>query len=176
MTIQTLPSTELETHNPRRRQGKKQLLLIAHLTRLKEDTKHLKHACKAPVQCNTNGANGHDAQTQYEKDIYSQLNDATRDTTESMRVYTAGSEPMHLDSSLEQQLMEAANSTPPLKSYSTEAQQIPSPRHQIQELPSSSNETQFMKTEKLPTPPIHSEELQTTQVVNQSFASHAMQT
>ena len=130
---------------------------------------------QSPVQCDTNGANGHDAQTQYEKDIYSQLNDATRDTTESMRVYTAGSEPMHLDSSLEHQLMEAANSAPPPKSYSTEVQQIPSSRHQIQELPSSSDETQFMKTERLPTPPIQSEDIQATQVVNQSFASQTMQ-
>ena len=130
---------------------------------------------QSPVQCDTNGANGHDAQTQYEKDIYSQIHDATRDTTESMRVYTAGSEPMHLDSSLEQQLMAAANSAPSLSSYSREAQ-MASTRHEIQEPASSSNETKFMKTEKLPTPPIQSEEIQTTQVVNQSFASQTMQT
>ena len=131
---------------------------------------------QTPVPCDTNGANLHDAQTQYEKDIYSQLSDATRDTTESMRVYTSGSEPIQPGSSLTQQMMKAASSPPSLKSYSTEAQQMPSSRHQIQDLPSPSNETQFMKTEKLPTPPTQSEDLQTTQVVNQGFASQTMQT
>ena len=131
---------------------------------------------QTPVPCDTNGANGHDAQTQYEKDIYSQLSDATRGTTESMRVYTAGSEPIPLDSSLTQQMMKAVSSGPSLKSNSTEAQQMPSSRHQIPELSSPSNETQLMKTEKLPTPPIQGEDLQTTQVVNQSFASQTMQT
>ena len=126
---------------------------------------------QTPVPCDTNGANGHDAQTQYEKDIYSQLSDATRDTAESMRVYTAGSEPIQLDSSLTQQMMKAASSAPSLTSYSTEAQQLPISRHEIQELPSPSNETQLMKTEKLPTPSIQSD----TQVVSQSFASQTMQ-
>ncbi len=131
---------------------------------------------QTPVPCDTNGANGHDAQTQYEKDIYSQLSDATRGTTESMRVYTAGSEPIQLDSSLTQQMIKAVSSGPSLKSNSTEAQQMPSSRHQIPELSGPSNETQLMKTEKLPTPPIQGEDLQTTQVVNQSFASQTMQT
>ena len=126
---------------------------------------------QTPVPLDTNGTNGHDAQTQYEKDIYSQLSDATRDTTESMRVYTAGSEPIQLDSSLTQQMMKAADSAPPLISYSTEAQQMPSSRHKIPELPSPSNETQHMKTEKLTTPPIQSEA-----VVNRGFAGQTMQT
>lgn len=130
---------------------------------------------QSPLHRDTNGANGHDAQTQYEKDIYSQLNDATRDTTECIRVYTAGSEPMQLDSSLEQQLMEAANSAPSLNSYSKESR-IASPRHEIQGLASSSNETRFLKTEKLPTPPIQSENMQSAQVVNQGFAGQTMQT
>ena len=129
----------------------------------------------SPVHRDTNGTNEHDGQTQYEKDIYSQLNDATRNTTESLRVYTAGSDPMQLDSSLEQQLMEAANSTPSLNSYSKEAQ-IPSPRHETQKPTSSSSETQFLKTEKLPTPPIQSENMQSAQVVNQGFAGQTMQT
>ena len=131
---------------------------------------------QTPVPYDTNGANGHDAQTQYEKDIYSQLSDATRNTAESMRVYTAGSEPVKLDSSFTQQMMEAAKSAPSLISSSTEEQQMPSSRHDIQGLPNPSNETQLMKTEKLPTPPIQGEDLQTTQVVNQGFTSQTMKT
>ena len=129
-----------------------------------------------PDPCKTNGANGHDAQTQYEKDIYSQLSDATRNTAKSMLVYTAGSEPIQPDSPLTQQMMEVANSAPSLKSYPTAAQQMPGSPHQIQELPSPSDESRLMKTEKLPTPPIQGEDLQTTQVVNQGFASQTMQT
>lgn len=131
---------------------------------------------QTPVPYATNGANGHDVQSQYEKDIYSQLSDATRDTTESMRVYTAGSEPIQLDSSLTQQMMKAASPAPSLNSYSTEAQQMPSSRPMFQEQPSSSNETQLMKTEKISTLPIQSEDLQTTQAVNKGFATQTMQT
>ena len=131
---------------------------------------------QTPVPYDTNEASGHDTQTQYEKDIYSQLSDASRDTTDSMRVYTAGSEPIQLDSSLSQQMLKAAGSGPSLMSYSTEAQEMPSSRPIVQEQPNPSNEIRLMKTEKLPTPPIQSEDLQTTQVVSQGFAGQTMQT
>lgn len=53
----------------------------------------------------TNRTNNH-VQTQYEKDIYSQLNETTREHAEPMRVYTAGSEPIQSDSSPMQEQME----------------------------------------------------------------------
>ena len=114
----------------------------------------------------TNGTSGH-IQTQYEKDIYSQLNEATREQPKAMRVYTAGSEPIQTDSSPTQQQMEG---------IAAETQSIEHRSPDIQEEPSQTFQTVPMQNEQLPSPLLQSQDLQSTQMPNPPFASYPMQT
>ena len=114
----------------------------------------------------TNGTNGH-VQTQYKKDMYSQLNEATREYPEPMRVYTAGSEPIQPESSPTQQQMEG---------ITAETQSIEHRLPEIQVEPSQSFQTAPMQTEQLPSPLLQSQDLQSTQMPNPPFSSQPMQT
>ena len=114
----------------------------------------------------TNRTDSH-VQTQYEKDIYSQLNETTREHAEPMRVYTAGSEPIQPDSSPTQQQMEAPT---------TGIQPIDDRPQETEEEPSQPFQTAPMQTEQLPSPPLQSQDLQSTQMPNPPFAGQPMQT
>ena len=112
-----------------------------------------------------NGTKEH-FQTQYERDIYSQLNEATREHAEPVGMYTASSEPLQSHSSPTQQQIETTLTTTQLaESRSTETQ----------EEPSQSYQTAPMQTEQLPSPPLQSQDLQSSQVPNGPFAGQTMQ-
>ncbi|KAL2050077.1 hypothetical protein ABVK25_009687 [Lepraria finkii] len=114
----------------------------------------------------TNRTNSH-VQTQYEKDIYSQLNETTREHAEPMRVYTAGSEPIQSDSSPMQEQME-----PP----TTEIQPIDDLPQETEEELSQPFEAAPMQTEQLPSLHLQSQDLQSTQMPNPPFPGQPMQT
>ncbi len=90
----------------------------------------------------SNGADGH-VQTQYEKDIYSQLHEATRQSVERerhaepVRAHAAGSEPIQQDHSPSQPVRE---------------RKLPSPPYQPQPIPGRIRERQLPP---LPSPPTH---------------------
>lgn len=121
---------------------------------------------QAYTPSDTNGTSGH-IQTQYEKDIYTQLNEATREQPKAMRVYTAGSEPIQTDSSPTQQQMEG---------IAAETQSIEHRSPDIQDEPSQTFQTVPMQTEQLPSPLLQSQDLQSPQMPNPPFASYPMQT
>lgn len=129
----------------------------------------------------TNGANGH-VQTQYEKDIYTQLHEATRESTERERhsepvkVYTAGSEPAYTETSPVQPIEERRLPSPPPHPWRVEERRLPSPSphlqriqerqvpspqiHAIRENHTPQRQHTPARTERAPSPPQRIEELQ----------------
>ena len=129
----------------------------------------------AEMRNKTNGTNGHTA-TQYEKDIYTQLSEATQEVAEPVRVYTAGSEPLQLESSRTQQSMEAADTDSPVEACTEKPHQMPSRPQQGQKLPSPSIDDQDMTAERLPTLPLQSEDVHATQMEVQGSAGQTQTT
>lgn len=136
----------------------------------------------------TSNGNGH-VQTQYEKDIYSQLHEATRESTEKERhvesvpVYTARSEPVQQDRLPSQPIEERK-----LPNLSNHAQAVPEriqerrlpspPPHIRREYQDKSRHSTPIQSERAPTPPLRIPELQLPKIrspLTESQRSHSQQ-